>query len=722
MPANPQTLSGGQIGFGTSINNTGTDSFLVYGPLNIVDGGAGNLIVNGEDYPAIGGVFDNQTTVNIAANVGAVADTVALDGGKNTVSTGGSALTGGSTINVTVQQEGNLGQVDSGANMVYLNNLGGTTNVSLTGAANQVYLNSDATNTVTFVADPLGLLVGGELVSVGFYDDDNFGYSTKIALTGSGNEVIGQTDANVTVTGGVNNNAIFLGDGKDAVSLSGRGNYIQVGGGNDTITAGSGNDAVVILGIDSLGLPAFVAEPDDAPVPSSPNVIVNLAGANNTVNATYENVTVNGAGGTGNSIINLGGGQNNVFLGGDANYIFVGNGANTVATTGNNNYVIVTDPTGVSTTDAVSLSSGTGNTVSLDHAGGQVTGTDGSGSTTNTVVQAGNATNNVNVDLLGGTGIVILGNGSDQVRANGAASFISLGNGNDTVTANGNASTVIVGTGNDTITANGNADHVTVTGGLGTDTITANGAGTVVNAQNANGALTITANGGGAVVLAGNGNDTITANGGGAVVIAGNGNDNITANGAGATVIAGSGNDVVSATGTGSTVNIGAGPLSVDTVTMGSGDVLRMSGGTDQISGVGNDFFFLNNLKAGSTVLATGSQNFIALGGDSSTEVVLDPAQIKNTIVVQALNSPADTYGGVVEIQGFTSQDMVDLQSLKGGIDGALINSFGEVLANLQTNPTNYTLKLAGGGAIQFDTTVPFSAAEFGFSSSHGLV
>src|ERR1039458_788958 len=84
MPANPQTLSGGQIGFGTSINNTGTDSFLVYGPLNIVDGGAGNLIVNGEDYPAIGGVFDNQTTVNIAANVGAVADTVALDGGKNT--------------------------------------------------------------------------------------------------------------------------------------------------------------------------------------------------------------------------------------------------------------------------------------------------------------------------------------------------------------------------------------------------------------------------------------------------------------------------------------------------------------------------------------------------------------------------------------------------------------------------------------------------------------
>jgi hypothetical protein len=75
-----------------------------------------------------------------------------------------------------------------------------------------------------------------------------------------------------------------------------------------------------------------------------------------------------------------------------------------------------------------------------------------------------------------------------------------------------------------------------------------------------------------------------------------------------------------------------------------------------------------------------------------------------------------------VEIQGFTSQDMVDLQSLKGGIDGLAISSYGEVLANLVTNPTNYTLKLAGGGAIQFDTTVPFSAAQFGFSSSHGLV
>jgi parallel beta-helix repeat protein len=568
----------------------------------------------------------------------------------------------------------------------------------------------------------LGLTAAQYAADAGVLAEITSAYNMMITLTGSSNEVASQTDVNVNVTGGVNSNAIFLGDGNDSITLSGTGNHVQVGGGTDTITAGSGHDAVVILGADSLGLPAFVTDPTRPSVPSSPNDIVNLAGADNTVNATYENVTVNGAGTTGGAIINIGNGQNNVFLGGNTNYIFAGNGTDTVAITGNYNYVIITDPTGVSAIDAVSLSSGTGNTVSLDHAGGQVIGTDGAGATTNTVLQAGNATNNVNVDLLAGTGIVILGNGSDQVMANGAASFISLGNGNDTVTANGNASTVIVGTGNDTITANGNGDSVTVTGGLGTNNITADGPGTIVNALSANGALTITANGGNAVVLAGNGADTIAANGAQAIVIAGMGNDSITAGGPNGTIIAGNGNDTVVATGSHSTVNITAGPLSVDNVTMGTGDVLRVSGGTDQISGVGNDFFFLNNLKAGSTVLATGSQNFIALGGNSSTVVTLDPARTNDTVVVQSLGSPGDLYTGLVEIKGFTAADMVDLQSLAGGVDGNVLRSWGEVQANLVTNPTSYTLKLAGGGAIQFDTNVPLQLSQFGFSNSFGLV
>jgi hypothetical protein len=704
---NPITLTGGQTGFGTAINVTGYDNFLLGNPGNIVVGGNGNLIVKGEDIGSIGAGFDNASTVYLNTNVGGPAtDTVLLDGMKNIVIS--KTALNNSNVSVTVQGQGNLFQAYGGQNFVQLTNNKGTTGVSLTGAGNTVILNGDAANTVTFVADPTGFLVGSETVVVGSTaDDDLFGYNAAITLTDSNNRVFGG-DENFTITGGVNNNGIFLGDGNNSVSLSGFKNYIQVGAGKNTITAGSGSDTVVILPVDAAGEKPGDSTGDDA-VPASPTDVVNLAGSKNIVQAmgapATTNVTVNGAGTTGAALILLGDGQNNVFLGGNGNFIRTGNGANTIATTGNGNTIIVSDPTGVSTTDAITVGTGTGNVIYLNMAGGQVTGSDGGGGTTNEVVQDSTATNNLNVDLLNGTGIVLAGNGSDQVRAHGDNSFIMLGNGTDTVNANGANTTVILGNGkNDTVNANGN--------------------GAVVSVGNGDNA-TITANGAGAHVFFGNGNgDVVTANGNNDLIVGGNGNNKITANGNGDTIFDGSGSDTIIALGSGDSIIVSANSSSVDTVTIGSNDILRMSGGLDHILGSGNDAMFLNNLVAGSEVQVNGSNNFIALGGNtsagSSTEVVLDPAQTGNVILVQATDATGQ-YGGIVEIQGFTAAAAVDLQGLVGK-NGAALNSYGNVLANLVTNPTNYQLQLKGGGIIQFDTTVPFQPSEFGYTPNVGPV
>jgi hypothetical protein len=548
--------------------------------------------------------------------------------------------------------------------------------------------------------------VGGSVIGIGTFDDDLFGYKAKVVLSDSNNAVYGG-DEDFTVSGGSNNNSVLLGDGTNTVTLTGTGNNIYVGGGNNTVTAGSGHDVVKILGVDGFG--EATANPDDGPVPMNPTDTVNLAGGTNVVYATYENVIVNGAGTTGGSTILLGNGKNTVNMGGNANAIYVGNSLNSINTTGNGNVIVVTDPTGVGT-DAVSLGSGTGNVVYLASAGGTVSGNASSGPTINEIVQNPGATANVTVNLDGGTGLILLGDGMDSVTANGDGSHIALGNGVDTVVANGNGTTVAAG--------NGAGDKVTATGN-----------NAIVGLGNGNGD-TVVAGGANAVIVVGNGNgDSVTANGAGTVVSAGNGNNDIVvANGAGSQVYIGSGTgDQVIATGTGSTVVVSATSSSTDTITVGGSALVAVNGGTSQISGTNGDLFYLNGLKAGSNILETGSNNKTFLGTDSSAKVTLDPAQTGNVLYVQAdtaagAGSGQGVYAGKIEIQGFTSNSVIDLQSLMGGIDGNLINSYAEVQANLQTNFTNQTLLLKGGGSIQFDTIVPFQPSEFAYSANFGPV
>jgi hypothetical protein len=361
--------------------------------------------------------------------------------------------------------------------------------------------------------------------------------------------------------------------------------------------------------------------------------------------------------------------------------------------------VLINDPGGVGL-DNVNLGAGAGgNTVSFDHAGGSVSGTDG-GVAANKVYQAADATANVTVNFLAGAGVVILGNGNDSVTANGANTFIVLGSGANRVTANGLDATVIAGN--------------------GADTVTANGVGATVNLGDGND--TVSANGDGALVVAGAGADVITANGIGAVVLVGNGNDTIAANGAGAIVVAGSGSDSISATGAGSAVQVTAGPGSVDTIIVGSNNNnLRVTGGIDTIFGAGGDTFLLNGLQPGSSITEVGSSNKTFLGGNASATLALNPAQVNNVVTVQAL-APDGANTGAIEMQGFGAGDSLVLQSLTGGITHAALDSFAAVLANLVVGATNQTLVFDGGGYVRFATPVSFQASEFLFGTTSGPV
>ena len=671
------TLTGGMFEAGTSVDNTQTDTFNIFGTGNTVLEQYGNLLANGGNGAGFGSSWDSNTTITIGGSD--VTDNITLDGGTNAVS----GTLSYSTVNYTVTGlNGTLG-----GNSAKLDNSGGQTTVSMTGDFNSVTLNGDATNSVSFSGDDNTVLVGSQ-------DDDNFGYSTTINLSGDEN-VVGSPggegtaaagDENFTITGGTDGNNIYLGDGNNSVSLSGVGNFISVGGGDNSINAGGSGAIVQILGSELSNATAFPPGDDPADlayVTSSPTDSVTISGAGDQVSATYENVNVVGLAVTSAAIITLGNGNNNVLLGGtggnnvtlgnggnsinasgNASIYRVGSGTNAITLSGNNNAIIVNTPPGTGT-DTVQLGVGTGDMVNLGAAGGSVTAWAPFGTTTH-VMQIGSRS--VTVNLHGGTGI------------------ITLGDGNDHVTANGNVSTIHLGNGNNTINAGGNHDHVFV----------------------------------------GNGSNTITANGANDTIIGGNGNDTVTAGGPGTSITLGHGNDVVTAT-SGDTVTILSAPTATDSVTVGNNNTVAVTHGTSTITGGAGNTFVLNGLNAHSVIYENGNNNLTFIGSDSSLLAHLNPANSSDVLTVQG--DVGKTYAGNVEISGFGNNDQVDLQGLVGGVTHADFGSLsgsallGAVLANMNFGPTGDTLSLVGGGSIKFDAPVAaFTVGSFASSTNTGPV
>jgi hypothetical protein len=639
---------------------------------------------------------------------------------------------GGNTVNLT--NTGGLSFLTLGGSNNSVQVLAGAgTVLGLGGSDNEVALNGNATNAVAIGG-------GSNIVVIGGGDDDAFGYTSSVALTGDANVVVGG-DENFTIGGGVNTNSILLGDGNSSITLTGTQNIVAVGGGSNVIDAGGSGAQVLILGIDGTFPAAFVGEADDTPaVTAAPTDSVTIAGAGDTVTATYENVTVFGAGVTGGASITLGNGNNTVSLGGtggntvtlgnggngvnvagDGNLVTVGQGANGITFAGNANSLLVNDAAGVGT-DVVQLGTGNGDQVNLGLAGGSVTGWGNSG-TSATVMQSG--TRGVTVNLHGGSGVVVLGDGTDSVTANGSDASILLGNGNDTIISNGSQQVIVAGNGNDSVTANGNQLFLLL--GDGNDSVVANGSGL-------NGAPP-------EQIILGNGNNTVTADGsgtgsaGGTQITAGSGSNSITANGNWAQIAVGvagatppNGNLTLAATGANDTITVNASATSSDSLLLGSNATVSVTGGTltaSALTGSGNTFY-LNGLNAHSVLSEGGNDNLTFLGSDASAVLHLNATGSGDVVTVQA--SGANTYAGKLEISGFSAGDRVDLQGLVGGITNLAFSGSGsallaQVLENMTHDASGDTLSLKGGGAIRFDVpATAYAATSFLASGNTGPV
>ena len=708
------TLTGSMFAAGTAIDNTQTDLVGVFGGGNSFLEPSGNLILYGGNGTAFGVGWDTSTSIVLGGTK--VIDSISLNGGGN-------SLVGNLSASVVIESvAGNNGI--TGGNSVTLTNSLGITGISLGGANDSVTLNGNAANAV---------LLGGAngFVQIGSTDDGLFGYSSSVALTGSGNVTIGGDEA-LSVTGGSDDNLVVLGDGNNSVTLTGAGNIVVVGGGNNTISVGGGLSTIAIVGIDGTNPPRFVPDADDSSfVTASPTDDISIAGSQNFVTATYENVNVFGQAASGANTVTLGDGNNTVLLGGvGSNSVTLGNGDNLIDAAGNDSFyqlgagadavtlsgsdnsVLIEDARGVGT-DVVTLGTGQGNLVNFAMAGGSVTGTGGGVSTT-TVVQTG--TRGVTVNLGGATAIVSLGDGDDAVTANGASSTILLGNGNDKITADGNQDLVMAGAGNDSVTANGDQNSIIL--GDGDNQVIANGIQTLVTV--------------------GNGKNTITANGSGpspgigVQITAGSGTNSITANGNDATVTVGmagavplNGDLTLSATGSNDTLTVTASDASTDNITVGNNALLSVTNGTATITGAAGDSFVLNGLNANSVLYEAGNDNLTFLGSDSCALIHLNPANTGDVLTMQG--DPGNTYAGAVEISGFGGNDQIDLQGLVGGVTHADFGSLSgkalltAVLANMRDGPTGDTLALAGGGSIKFDAPVAaFTVASFASAVTTG--
>lgn len=724
MPINQVLTSAdnGGIFSGDAQDATQTDSYLLMGPSGVtIQSQGGNL-----DITPITSTDTNTTILlnNELTNGGAgggpitgVNDVLTVDGGSNSLTnkdlfTSAYDAIDGSTISFTVQGNGGTNSVDleklssstvtvvigdpasspAGHNTVTIENKGGFNTVDVGGAHNTVTLNGDASNTVILTG-------GGATVAIGSpNDDDLFGNTSMVTFAGAGNSLTGG-DENFKVSGSTGNSIVTVGDGENTIAMAGIKNQVTVWGGDNTINAGGSGAIVKILGLDGANSATAPTAPDpeDPGVPTNPTDIVTIAGAGDSVAATYENVDILGTGVTSTATISLGNGANMILLrgvggnivhvgdggnsinasGGNSQY-YLGDGANTVAFAGNgnNNTVAVTDPTGVGL-DKVFLGGATNSSVQLDHAGGVVSGTATSGTTT--VTQSG--PNAVTVNLGNGTGNITLGDGNDTVNANGDGTIVKAGNGNNSVGASGNNDQFTFGNGNNLVSAGGNTD--TFTFGNGNNTVAANG-----------------------------NTDTFTF-GNGDNVLHANGNNDI---GAFGTPNSG-GNNILQATGSGDQWTFNENASSTVKAVLGSNDTLTQTNGRliTQLGGAG-DTLNLNGVTNSSGIMTGGNNETIDFTNGAGGHVTLNPSSTGNNVTISGSSESLNNYAGHISLSVVNSTDTVTLDDLFSA-GGAAITSVGQMYG-LTTALTGggRQLLLAGGGEINFASGQGYSPTVFKFT------
>jgi hypothetical protein len=401
----PIVLTGGETAFGIAIDNTGTDNFFVTGAKNTINEDGGNLIVNGGNF---GAGYDTSTTINLGS-ADEVIDQITLDGGKNTVqATAPGDYLDESTIVVLVTGKG-LAKSAHGHNVVNLENLGGYTSVSLTGAYNNVTLNSNSTNTI---------VAGGSYatISVGTKGDQSFDYSTIVKLVGTHNAV-DAGDQNNIITGVASFDTISVGDGDNTIALKGITNLVKVGTGTNNIALGGSGNEVLITDRTGLGT-------DNITVGNRSDDVLQFGDAGGSVSGSHPLLARISQNASAVRVLNID-------LNNGQGIIALGNGSDAITASG---------PT--------SVSAGNGNDVVKINGGGGAYVNLGGGS---------------DVVLINGEmDQVTLGDGNDTCFAKGARALVTVGDGNDNISASGYKSIIIAGNGNDTVSMTGAASRASI--------------------------------------------------------------------------------------------------------------------------------------------------------------------------------------------------------------------------------------------------------------------
>ena len=509
----------------TIVGNAGNDT---------ITGGVGSDNLSGDD--------GSDTFI-----VGAVADftfTETVNGGANASGVDTLRLNDADTYGNTVL-DGDL----SGIEVVSLNQDGAWSLTFADAAYANADANGDGTADGTITVSAVNTLTNGVTVVAGTTTSTH-----ELVVDGA------NLGGNDTITAGGGNDTIGTGDGDDKVNITSA-TYA-----NDTLTGGANTDTLAITGggIVNIGTGATVTGFDVVTIDNSAagNVFtantddldIQVSGGNEAVTINLgatgaQDVTISG--GTGNDIVNLGGGENHIDTGDGSDSVLGILSANDTVDLGDGN-----DTYAYSLTALGNLIDGGAGNDTLTYSGGAETfdffttndniATEANRYQNFESLSAADATGALDVTAAAAGSTITTGTGSydDLVTLGAGVDIVNTGGGSDTVAGGvGTSDQVNLGAGDDTFiyedltlggSVNGGADSDTLEVGAGSGPLdfvlssTANtgltgyssfenldasaaGVGDDINVDAASGGSTITTGDGDDDITAGSGNDVIDA-------------------------------------------------------------------------------------------------------------------------------------------------------------------------------------------------------------------
>jgi len=293
---NTFTMWGNSTGYGAVY---GTESFVLNGYMNTV------LLEGADDTVSIAAGGDDSINLNATGFTNNVTDVIDLGQGLLNSISAASALYG---ANVSIS--GGYGANDIslvnhwGTTVLALGNAGASVNHPGLGLNDNITLNGDATNEVSFTSGD------GADIAIGVAGDGFTNDTSSVALFGVYDQLTGGDEA-FTVTGASGLASIALGNGNSTLTL---------GGAENTVSLGTGNDNVTFLdGFDTLSFGAGGAGSTD--IIDFARFGNSISGGNENFNIAATNGSVHGTLGDGNDSITAGHG-----------YLTLGAGATNTAT------------------------------------------------------------------------------------------------------------------------------------------------------------------------------------------------------------------------------------------------------------------------------------------------------------------------------------------------------------------------------------------------------